>query len=135
MIQWRLQKPFIQAEGPARGLHLCVSKTEIFWPTNDPRRETHGVFPYNISRPIHGVKLLGGAVSLDLQYYNDLVEGRVEKSIHLMNSIKKLKDPQSELLLLRNGTGVSKMYFTLRTTSPLALQSAITFLTLIWFNI
>lgn len=83
----------VQAGGPARGLHLSVSKTEIFWPTNDPRRETHGVFPYSISRPIHGVKLLGGAVSLDLQYYNDLVAGRVEKSIHLMKSIKNLKDP------------------------------------------
>lgn len=36
------------------------------------------------------------------------------------------QDPQSKLLLLRNCTGVSNKYFTLRTTSPLALQSATT---------
>ncbi|XP_026411629.1 uncharacterized protein LOC113306930 [Papaver somniferum] len=41
-----------------------------------------------------------------------------------MNTIKKLQDPQSELLLLRNCTGVSKLYFTLRKTFPSALQPA-----------
>lgn len=32
----------IQADGPAIGLHLNVSKTEILWPTVDPKRDVTG---------------------------------------------------------------------------------------------
>lgn len=41
-----------------------------------------------------------------------------------MDTIRNLNDPQSELLLLRNCSGVSKLYFTMRTTQPQALQLA-----------
>jgi hypothetical protein len=54
----------IRTEGPARGLFLNVDKTELFWPVEDPRSIADGVFPTNITRPLHGVKLLGGSVSL-----------------------------------------------------------------------
>ncbi|XP_026445253.1 uncharacterized protein LOC113345800 [Papaver somniferum] len=49
---------------------------------------------------------------------------RVDKTIHLMECIKNLQDPQSELLLLRNCAGVSKLYFAMRTTKPQFLQAA-----------
>lgn len=49
---------------------------------------------------------------------------RVNKTVQLMDAIKKLRDPQSEMLLLLNCTGVSRLYFALRTTNPAALQSA-----------
>lgn len=114
----------IQADGPVRGLHLNISKTELFWPSPDPRSYFQGVFPDDIGRPTVGVKLLGGPVSLDTQFCSDMVMARVHKTLQLMSSIRKLKDPQSELLLLRNCTGVSRLYFTMRTTSPLALQQA-----------
>lgn len=114
----------IQEEGPPRGLHLNILKTEIYWPTGDSRRYSAGVFPANIGQPTDGVKLLGGPVSLDLQYCSNMVESRVDKTTQLMNSIRKLQDPRSELLLLRSCVGVSKLYFTMRTTSPQALQLA-----------
>ncbi|GKF87081.1 hypothetical protein Tco_0257958, partial [Tanacetum coccineum] len=47
-----------------------------------------------------------------------LVLKRVAKSIELMDVIAKLNDPQCELLLLRASTGISKLYFAMRTCSP-----------------
>ncbi|XP_026417118.1 uncharacterized protein LOC113312589 [Papaver somniferum] len=114
----------IQFEGLHRGLHLNVHKTELFWPAADPRSFDPDVFPNNISRPSSGVKLLGGLVSMDLQFCNDMVMQRMNKTIQLMNIVKKLNDPQCELLLLRNFSGVSKLYFTMRTTCPLALEKS-----------
>lgn len=35
----------IESEGPSRGLHLNIKKTEVFWPTIDPRSIVEGVFP------------------------------------------------------------------------------------------
>ncbi|XP_026448896.1 uncharacterized protein LOC113349177 [Papaver somniferum] len=114
----------IQTEGPKRGLHLNVTKTELLWPTIDPRRNEVGVFPANICKPTSGVKLLGGHVSLNTDFCSDMVTSRVDKTIALMQKIQKLHDPQCELLLLRNCVGISKLYFTLRTTNPQALQVA-----------
>lgn len=63
----------IQSEGNLRGLHLNVSKTELFWPTPDPRSYAEGVFPHNVSRQSLGVKILGGPVSLDLQFCDEMI--------------------------------------------------------------
>ncbi|XP_026404941.1 uncharacterized protein LOC113300025 isoform X3 [Papaver somniferum] len=115
----------IQEEGPSYGLHLNVLKTEIFWPSHDPRRDNDGVFPSNIGKPTDGVKLLGGPVSLNMEFCSNMVLSRVDKAVHLMDKIQELEDPQSELLLLRNCTGVSRLYFTLRTTSPKDIQPAV----------
>ena len=60
-------------EGPRLGLHVNVEKTEVFWPTKDPRSLLVGVFPPNIARPIHGVNLLGGPVSADSSFCGELV--------------------------------------------------------------
>ncbi|GJS54136.1 putative reverse transcriptase domain-containing protein [Tanacetum coccineum] len=114
----------IKNDGPARGLFLNVDKTELFWPVEDPRSRTDGVFPINISRPLNGVKLLGGSVSLDEGFCRDLALKRVSKTISLMEAIHKLHDPQCELLLLRNCAGVAKLSYALRTCSPLYLLEA-----------
>lgn len=114
----------IESEGPARGMHFNIKKTEIFWPSFDPRSIAEGVFPRDIGRPTFGVKLLVGPVSQDLSFISDMMLSRVHKTIQLMSAIKKLKDPQSEMLLLRNCTGVSRLYFAMRTTNPAALQQA-----------
>ncbi|XP_026428410.1 uncharacterized protein LOC113324308 [Papaver somniferum] len=114
----------IQDEGPAKGLHLNINKTEIYCPSVDPRRESIGVFPAAISKPTRGVKVLGGPMSLDQQFCSNMVLDRVAKTTQLMHKIRKLQDPQRELLLLRNCTGVFRLYFTMRTTSPMALQEA-----------
>ncbi|XP_026397441.1 uncharacterized protein LOC113292800 isoform X1 [Papaver somniferum] len=113
----------IQNKGPKRGLYLNLSKTELFWPSPDPRCSEDGLFPANIGKASTGVKLLGGPVSLDAQFCSNMVLNRVDKTIQMMQKIKKLQDPQCELLLMRNCTGVSRLYFTLRTTSPLEIHA------------
>ena len=114
----------IRTEGPARGLLLNDEKTKLFWPVEDPRSRADGVFPMNIARPLNGVKLLGGSVSLDESFYRDFASKRVSKTICLIEAINKLNDPQCELFLLRNCAGVSKLSYALRTCFPLYLLEA-----------
>ncbi|XP_071688243.1 uncharacterized protein [Rutidosis leptorrhynchoides] len=90
----------------------------------DPRSRQVGVFPPNIARPLNGVKLLGAPATSDLGFSSELVMQRVTKSIALMDKVAKLDDPQCELLLLRACTGVSKLYFTLRTCPPSIFKAA-----------
>nr|GEW13603.1 hypothetical protein [Tanacetum cinerariifolium] len=84
----------ITEDGPRCGLHLNVDKTELFWPNEDHRSRLEGVFPPNISRPLHGVKLLGGPVSVDADFSSALVMKRVSKTIGLLDAVAKINDPQ-----------------------------------------
>ncbi|GJS87973.1 hypothetical protein Tco_0770609 [Tanacetum coccineum] len=93
-------------------------------PNEDPRSRLMGVFPPIIARPLHGVKLLGGPVSVDFNFSGGLVLKRVAKSIELMDVVAKLNDPQCELLLLRACAGISKLYFAMRTCSPQVFERA-----------
>ncbi|GKF09504.1 hypothetical protein Tco_0043728, partial [Tanacetum coccineum] len=88
----------ITEDGPRCGLHLNVDKTELFWTKEDPRSRLEGIFPPNISRPLHGVKLLGGSVSVDVDFGSALV--------------------------IRACAGFSKLYFAMRTCSPHVFESA-----------
>ncbi|GKD24580.1 retrovirus-related pol polyprotein from transposon TNT 1-94, partial [Tanacetum coccineum] len=117
----------ITEDGPRRDLHLNVDKTELFWPKEDPRSRLEGVFPPNISRPLHGVKLLGGPVSVDADFSSALVMKRVSKTIGLLDTVAKINDPQCELLLIRACAGISKLYFAMRTC-PLVSLSRLNFL-------
>ncbi|GKE02671.1 hypothetical protein Tco_1390654 [Tanacetum coccineum] len=114
----------IMEDGPHRGLHLSVDKTKVFWLNEDPRSKLMGVFPPTIVGPLHGVKLLGGPVSVDFDFSCGLVLKRVAKSIELMDVVAKLNDPQCELLLLRACAGISKLYFAMRTCSPQVFERA-----------
>ncbi|GJU00320.1 hypothetical protein Tco_1110658, partial [Tanacetum coccineum] len=114
----------ITEDGPRCGLHLNVDKTEIFWPKEDPRSRLEGIFPPNISRPLHEVKLLGGPVSVDVDFGSALVMKRVSRTIGLLDAVAKINDPQCELLLIRACAGVSKLCFAMRTCSPCVFESA-----------
>ncbi|GKC99133.1 hypothetical protein Tco_1169408 [Tanacetum coccineum] len=114
----------IMEDGPGCGMHLNVDKTEVFWPKEDPRSRIAGIFPPNIARPFHGVKLLGGPASVDFDFCNELVMKRVAKTIGLMDDIAKINDPQCDLLLLHSCTGISRLYFTMRTCPPCVFESA-----------
>ncbi len=87
------------AEGPRFGLHVNVAKTEVFWPSEDPRSRLPGVFPTSIARPVSGVTVLGGPVSTCPIFGSELVGKRVAKTIELMDLVARLDDPQCELLM------------------------------------
>ncbi|KAK9747869.1 hypothetical protein RND81_02G020200 [Saponaria officinalis] len=112
------------ADGPGFGLHLNVAKIELFWPTEDPRSRLLGIFPTSITRPLSGVSVLGGPVSTSPIFGSELVERRVTRTVELMDLVARIEDPQCELLLLRACTGISKLYFSLRTCSPDVFGSA-----------
>ncbi|GJV46420.1 reverse transcriptase domain-containing protein [Tanacetum coccineum] len=86
----------------------------------------HVFFPPNIARPLLGVKLLGGPASVDFDFCNELVMKRVAKTIELMDAnIAVDNDPQYQLLHhLRSCTGISRLYFTMRTCPPRFFESA-----------
>ncbi|GJZ89332.1 putative reverse transcriptase domain-containing protein, partial [Tanacetum coccineum] len=79
------------------------------------KKQLMGVFPPNIARPLHGVKLLGEPASVDFDFSSDLVMKRVNRTIVLMDTVARVNDPQCELLLLH--AGISKLYFAMRTCS------------------
>ncbi|PWA63687.1 reverse transcriptase domain-containing protein [Artemisia annua] len=84
------------------------------------RTDTH-----NIGRPERGVKLLGGAVSRDAGFISDLSAKRAARAVDLMGLLPRLRDPQSELLLLRSCMGVAKLLFGLRTCQPPFVENAV----------
>nr|GEZ05953.1 hypothetical protein [Tanacetum cinerariifolium] len=88
----------ITKDGPCCGLHLNVDKTEIFWPKEYPRSKLEGVFPPNISRPLQGVKLLGGPVSVAPDFSSSLVMKKVSKTIGLLDAVAKINDLQCYVL-------------------------------------
>nr|GEY28640.1 hypothetical protein [Tanacetum cinerariifolium] len=53
------------------GLHLNVDKNEILWPKEDPRSMFEGVFSPNISRSLHGVKLIERIVTASRPGFGD----------------------------------------------------------------
>ncbi|GKB81066.1 hypothetical protein Tco_0947961 [Tanacetum coccineum] len=91
---------------------------------DDPRSRLEGVFPPNIARPLHGVKLLGGLASVNFNFSSDLVMKRVAKTIGLVDAVSKINDPQCELFLLCACTSISKLYFAMRTCSPRVFEMA-----------
>ncbi|PWA56706.1 reverse transcriptase domain-containing protein [Artemisia annua] len=71
-----------------------------------------------------GVKLLGGAVSRDADFISGLAIKRAVNAVDLMSLLPQLRDPQSELLLLRSGMGIAKLFFGLRIFQPVHMEEA-----------
>ncbi|KAJ0843465.1 putative reverse transcriptase domain, exostosin [Helianthus annuus] len=115
----------IRAEGPSLGLQLNIKKAEVFWPTCNGVKVQEGLFPRGIGRPVLGVKLLGGAVSRDSEFISSMALKRANCAVELMRCLKRLRDPQSELLLLRSCMGVAKLLFGLRTCQASLVGGAV----------
>ncbi|GJU28474.1 putative reverse transcriptase domain-containing protein [Tanacetum coccineum] len=115
----------IRAEGPRLGLELNIKKTEVFWPSCNGVKVKEGLFPRDIGRPTLGVKLFGGAVSRDAGFISSLAVKRASRAVELMSLLPSLRDPQSELLLLRSCMGVAKLLFGLRTCQSMYIGEAV----------
>ncbi|GJV33534.1 RNA-directed DNA polymerase [Tanacetum coccineum] len=68
----------------------------------NPRSRFVGVFPPNIARPLHGVKLLGGPASANFDFSSELVK-RVSKSIMLLGQAQRSFDAALRSSLERLG--------------------------------
>ncbi|GJR29728.1 hypothetical protein Tco_1105960 [Tanacetum coccineum] len=89
------------------------------WPSCNGEKVKDGLFPCDIGRPKLGVKLLGGEVSRDARFISSLTVKRASRAVELMSLLPSLRDPQSEILLLRLCMDVAKLLFGLRTCQPM----------------
>nr|GFB87279.1 reverse transcriptase domain-containing protein [Tanacetum cinerariifolium] len=117
----------IKVSGPGLGLELNIKKTNIFWPSCNGVKLRKGLFRVDIRRPSFGVKLLGGAVSIDEYFISGMAMRRATNVVDLMSLPLQLHDPQSELFLLRSCMGISKVFFGLRTCQPVHIEEATLF--------
>nr|GEU79300.1 putative GDP-L-fucose synthase 2 [Tanacetum cinerariifolium] len=119
--------PYGHAKGCSKASYLddgTIIGDTLVVGKEDPRSKLAGVFPPIIARPLHGVKLLGRPASVDFNFSSELVMKRVAKIIVLMDTFAKINDLQCELLLCRACTGISKLYFAMRTCSPQVFEMA-----------
>lgn len=70
------------------------------------------------------MKLLGGVVSRDKDFIEGLAIKRASRAVELMHLLPRLRDPQSELFLLRSCMGIAKLFFGLRTCQPVHMEEA-----------
>ncbi|KAM0063934.1 hypothetical protein Hdeb2414_s0003g00096711 [Helianthus debilis subsp. tardiflorus] len=65
------------------------------------------------------------AVSRDAEFISSMALKRANCAVELMRCLKRLRDPQSELLLLHSCMGVAKLLFRLRTCQPSLVEGAV----------
>ncbi|GKA07259.1 hypothetical protein Tco_0686483 [Tanacetum coccineum] len=94
-------------------------------PSCNGEKVKDGLFPRDIRRPKLGVKLLGGEVSRDAGFISSLAVKRASRAVELMSLLPSLRDPQSEILLLRSCMDVAKLLFGLRTCQPMYIGEVV----------
>ena len=105
----------LETDGPQIGLHINLSKCALYWPTiNSTRLADVGISPL-IPVFDDGLPLLGGAISVDLDFLQAVAQKRFTKAAAHMARLSILQDPQLQLLLLRNCLSMPKVNYTLRT--------------------
>ena len=105
--------------GPRFGLHLNLSKCELFWPSGDSFPE----FPTSINRAGEGLELLGSPIWGTDNFFDQFLFSRLAKVTAAQDSIAILEDPQVELHLLRSCLGSCKIIHLLRTVPFCILHS------------
>ena len=105
----------LETDGPKIGLQINHSKCALYWPSINPARIVEVGISSHIPVANDGLTLLGGAVSLDLDYLKTVAQARFTKAAAQMARLPILHDPQLQLLLLRNCLSLPKINYTLRT--------------------
>ena len=65
----------IMEKGPLLGLHVHLSKCEVFWPSGD---QTHPEFPPEVHRLSDGIELLGSPVCRTSEFFSNCFKKRVD---------------------------------------------------------
>ena len=100
--------------GPSFGLHINLSKCELYWPSGDC---SFPGFPHTIKRidPVSsGLELLGSPVWGPPQFFDSFLSTKLDKTSSIQEKLAELGDPLVELYLLRSCFSVCKIsHFTL----------------------
>jgi hypothetical protein len=111
----------VQAEGPARGLHLNVKKNEIWWPS----RVSGDPFPAEVDRVSNeGVKLLGAPIGTK-KFTTDFVRKKLKVLKDVCDLLREVDNAQVELGLFRGCLSFNKINHLLRTCPPDLLEKAL----------
>ena len=94
---------------PDFGLHLNLSKCELFWPSGNPTFK----FPSDIRR-VNGLELLGSPLWGDENFFHEFLSSRLDKVATIQDKLALLDDPQVELHLLRSCLSSCKIIHLLR---------------------
>ena len=105
----------IMEKGPAFGLHLNLSKCEVYWPSGDQQFPN---FPTEVRRLATGMDLLGSPVYGSDDFFHDYLSFRIDKVLQAQNHLQDLEDPQIELHLLRSCLSICKVNHLLRSVTP-----------------
>lgn len=112
----------IEEASEACGLVLGHSKCNLHWQS---LHSDWSLFPDTIQRNTDGITLLGAPIGSP-SYIKAFASKRVEACRQTIHSTFDLQDPQSELILLRACTGVTKIIFLIRTVPPQLIQDELT---------
>ena len=120
----------IDIKGPPLGLYRSATKS-VAWSLSkhgDPaandrlRQELSNSIVVSEKK---GVELLGGAMSTDAQFCNEVALKRVTIATELIHKVLRLEDPHICLRLLRQCIGTVKLVYCIRTLPTDALTEAL----------
>jgi hypothetical protein len=112
---------FVKSEGPSYGLHLNMIKTLVFQPHGLLQSTTTHFMDVNVcSSP--GTELLGGALSLNDNYFTESAVKRVDKAITNLSLIMTIDSVHIKLLLIRLSCGMKKLNYIWRLYDPTTLS-------------
>lgn len=108
---------------PAYGLSLNPQKSRVWAPVHNPLH-IQG-FPVGfVHEDRAGLIVLGAPVTLSMEYAASVAQSLVDAAAASLQRLSILRNPQTELLLLRNCLGACKIVFTARCTPPAAAAQA-----------
>lgn len=76
------------------------------------------LFPLDNGRPMLRMKFLGGAVSRDDGFIEGFSMKRAVSAIDLIHLLPQLRDPDSDLILLRSCICIAELFFGHKTCQP-----------------
>ena len=105
----------LQSKGPSFGLHLNLSKCEIFWPSGNQQFPEFAPEVQRINNVTGGAELLGSPIHGSEAFFANSVAKRIDRVLSCQDHLSDLGDPQVELHLLRNCLELCKVNHLLRT--------------------
>ena len=105
----------LQFKGPLFGLHLNMSKCEVFWSTGNQQFLEFPPEVQRITEVSGGAELLGAPICGSDTFFAMSVAKRIDKIRDCQNRLSDLDDPQVELHLLPSCLGLCKLNHVIPT--------------------
>ena len=105
----------LQSKGPSFGLHLNLSRCDIFWPSGNQQFPEFAPEVQSINNVTGGAELLGSPIHGSEAFFANSVAKRIDRVLSCQDHLSDLEDPQVELHLLRNCLGLCKVNHLIRT--------------------